>query len=166
MLIDNCNKALLEVDGQEEKRRLSTPESNFRVILRQHLLHLFDCKRAYWMKRCTVRNFKFGDGNTKLFHRAATERYRRNNIASLKLSDDSVIHDHVGKEAVLFQAFKERLGCSRQTHMKLDLARIIKKVEGLHVLSAPFTHKEIDEVIKEMPADRAPGLDGCSGSFI
>ena len=112
MLIDNCNKTLLEIDGLEERRRLSAPENNFRLILKQHLLYLLDCKKAYWKKHCTVRYFKFGDGNTKFFHRVATERYRRNSIASLRLPDNSVIHDHVGKEAVLFQAFKERLGCS------------------------------------------------------
>ena len=50
--------------------------------------------------------------------------------------------------------------------MKFDLSRIIKRVEGLQALSAPFTHKEIGEVIKEMPADRALGPDGFSGSFI
>ncbi|XP_073358285.1 uncharacterized protein [Aegilops tauschii subsp. strangulata] len=166
MLIDNCNKTLLEIDGLEERRRLSAPETNFRVILKQHLLYLLDCQKAYWKKRCTVRYFKFGDGNTKFFHRVATERYRRNSIASLRLPDNSIIHDHVGKEAVLFQAFKERLGCSNQTNMKFDLPRIIKRVEGLQALSAPFTHEEIDKVVKEMLADRAPGPDGFSGSFI
>ena len=73
MLIDNCNKTLLEIDGLEERRRLSVPETNFRLILRQHLPHLLDCKKAYWKKHCTVRYFKFGDGNTKFFHRVATE---------------------------------------------------------------------------------------------
>ena len=50
--------------------------------------------------------------------------------------------------------------------MKFDLARIIKKVEGLQALSAPFTHEEIGKVIKEMPAGRATVPDGFSGSFI
>ena len=48
--------------------------------------------------------------------------------------------------------------------MKFDLSRIIKKVDGLQDLSAPF-RKEIDQVIKEMPADRAPGPDGFIGLF-
>ena len=110
MFIENCNKTLLEIDGLEERRRLTLPEANFRRILKRHLLHLLECKKAYWRKRCTIRQFKFGDGNTKFFHRVATERYRRNIIATLRLPDDTIIHDHLGKEAVLFQAFKERLG--------------------------------------------------------
>ncbi|XP_073353994.1 uncharacterized protein [Aegilops tauschii subsp. strangulata] len=165
-LIDNCNKALLEIDGLEERRRLSVPEANFRKILKRHLLHLLDCKKLYWKKRCTIRYFKFGDGSTKFFHRVATERFRRNNIASLRLPDDSVIHDHVGKEVVLFQTYKERLGHSSQTDIRFDLKRIIKKVKGLQALSVPFTHAEIDQVVRELPSDRAPGPDGFSGGFI
>ena len=33
-------------------------------------------------------------------------------------------------------------------------------------LTVPFTHKEIDDVIKEMPPDRAPGPDGFNGAFL
>ena len=50
--------------------------------------------------------------------------------------------------------------------MKFDLARIIKKEEGLEELTTPFTHDEIDNVIKEMPPDRAPGPDGFTGIFL
>lgn len=41
--------------------------------------------------------------------------------------------------------------------MKFNLQNIIKKVEGLDQLTVPFTNEEIDVVIKEMSADRAPG---------
>ena len=50
--------------------------------------------------------------------------------------------------------------------MKFDLSLIIKRVEGLEELSAPFTHSEIDEVVRTMPNDRAPGPDGFNGQFL
>ena len=50
--------------------------------------------------------------------------------------------------------------------MKFDLARIIKRCEGLDELTLPFTHDEIDKVIREMPADKAPGPDGFTGLFL
>ena len=50
--------------------------------------------------------------------------------------------------------------------MKFDLPNIIKKREDLDQLTAPFSKQEIDDVIKEMPADRAPGPDGFTGLFI
>ena len=40
--------------------------------------------------------------------------------------------------------------------MEFDLPRIIKKIAGLDELTVPFTMAEIDQVIKTMPADRAP----------
>ena len=40
--------------------------------------------------------------------------------------------------------------------MRFDLNRIIRRVEGLEMLSVPFSKEEIDAVIKEMPGDRPP----------
>ena len=57
------------------------------------------------------------------------------------------------------------MGTSQPCNMKFELARIIKKCEGLDELTLPFTHDEIDKVIREMPADRAPGPDGFIGGF-
>ena len=83
------------------------------------------------------------------------------------LRDGAVeIHDHVGKEGVLFKTYKDRLGSSKPTNMRFDLSRIIRRIEGLDHLSAPFSNEEIDTVIKEMPSDRAPGPDGFNGCFL
>jgi hypothetical protein len=62
--------------------------------------------------------------------------------------------------------FKDRMGSSTKYNMKFDLSRIIKKCEGLDELTVPFSHEEIDKVIREMPADRAPGPDGFTGVFL
>ena len=48
--IDNCNKALLELDNLEDKRGLTIPEANFRRILKEHLLVLLDYQRQYWKR--------------------------------------------------------------------------------------------------------------------
>lgn len=47
-----------------------------------------------------------------------------------------------------------------------DLPSIIQMVDRLEELSMPFTNSEIGEVVKNMPADRAPGPDGFSRHFI
>ena len=96
----------------------------------------------------------------------ASERYRRNNIASLMLHDGTIVDDHASKESVIYQSFKERLGTSSKHEMKFDLARIIKRLEDLDQLTVPFTHQEIDDVIKYMSADRASGPDGFTGHFL
>ena len=108
----------------------------------------------------------WGGDNTKFFHSAASERFRRNSIASLKLSDGSIVSDHAGKALELYQTYKNRLGRAEPHDMKFDLTQLFKKVEGLDVLTKPFTHEEIDKVVQEMPLDRAPGPDGFNGCFL
>jgi hypothetical protein len=71
-MIDQCNEVLSVLDKLEEQRPLFTQESNFRDILKKHILKLLKFKQEYWRKRYTVRWTKFGDENTKFFHAAAT----------------------------------------------------------------------------------------------
>jgi hypothetical protein len=100
--IENTNKAIMEIDKLEDIRRLSAPESNVKKILKSHLARLLEYQNIYWKKRCTIRWTKFGDENTKFFHSVATERYRRNNIASLLAADGTVISEYKGKEEIIF----------------------------------------------------------------
>ena len=77
-----------------------------------------------------------------------------------------MVDDHTGKEALLFQAYTDRLGTSSPTTMKFDLPTLIRPRVNLDHLTTPFTTEEIDRVILEMPADRAPGPDGFSALFL
>jgi hypothetical protein len=63
---------LKQVDDIEQIRTLTNPERNFRKILRNHITRLLSYKQQYWKKRCTERWIKYGDENTKFFHRIAT----------------------------------------------------------------------------------------------
>lgn len=58
------------------------------------------------------------------------------------------------------------MGCSNGIHMGFDLPSIIKKVYGLEELTKPFSNEEINLVIKQMPPDNAPKLDGFTGLFV
>lgn len=164
--IQNTNNGIAKIDALEELRRLSTPESNYRKILKNHLIRLLQYQKQYWQKRCTIRWIKFGDENSKFFQSVATERYRKNCIATLKSDDGTVIDDHAGKESILFTSFKNRLGRSDRPDMRFDLASLIQPNAQLDELTAPFTESEIDNVVKEMAPDRAPGPDGFSGAFL
>ena len=156
--IENCNKALLELDNIEDHRGLTIPEDNFWRIIKIHLLNLLDYQREYWKKRCTIRWTKFEDENTKFFHAMATDRYRRNSISQLTLPDGSQVHSHVDKEKVIFESFTPVMG--------FDLPNLLTSVDGLDCLTVPFTKEEIDKVVKEMPSDKAPGPDGFNGQFL
>lgn len=116
VMIQNSNDALTNLDALEDKRKLFLEEANFRRILKDHLNRLLKNQNEYWRKRCTIRYFRFADENTKLFQSLATERFRHNSISSLREGDVEVT-DHVGKEGVLFNTYKERLGFYKPTHM-------------------------------------------------
>ena len=50
--------------------------------------------------------------------------------------------------------------------MRFNLADLIQPISGLEDLSIPFTTDEIDDVVKTMPVDKAPGPDGFNGQFL
>ena len=101
----------------------------------EHLLHL---QFLYWRKRCTIRYIKVGEENSKFFQAMATERYRKNSIASLQLSDGTVSSDHgeIAKEFLV--AFKGRMGTVKPILLGNEILSLIPKVQGLEVLTKPF----------------------------
>jgi retron-type reverse transcriptase len=58
------------------------------------------------------------------------------------------------------------MGKSEPISIQFDLDKIIHRVDGLHDLTRPFEVKEMDDIIKNMPIDRAPGPDGFNGLFL
>ena len=72
LLIENCNRILLQIDNLEDLRQLYIPEANFRKILKAHLLRLLKYQSAYWKKRCMFRWAVQGEENTKYYQARAT----------------------------------------------------------------------------------------------
>jgi hypothetical protein len=99
----------------------------------------------------------FGDECTKLFHAMATISHRRNTISQI-LNDSGVwVKDHAGKEALLWAAFKSRLGVTLDSIMLFDLENLIIIKDNLDHLVAPITREEIDSIVKRWPIDKASG---------
>ena len=74
--------------------------------------------------------------------------------------------DHIAKEAILFDTYKDRLGSYNPQPMKFNLSQMLRQEVDFYSLITPFTHAEIDAVVKEIPPDRAPGPDGFNGALI
>ena len=74
--------------------------------------------------------------------------------------------DHTEMAGMLWSCYKARMGQSDGIDMKFDLPRLIKRVEGLDILTEPFSTEEMDLVVKEMTAHKAPGPDGFNGLFL
>ena len=76
------------------------------------------------------------------------------------------IHDHEGKAELLWNSFRNRMDISANPPMLFDLANLIAPVDDLQDLAKLFQQMEIDLIVKRMPTDKAPGLDGFNGLFM
>ena len=163
----DCSKVILHFDQLEEVRPLTRPEFNFRKLVKFHYEHLLKLHYIYWKQRCTIRYIKVGEENSKKFHAMASERMRRNSISSLKTSSMlDPVTDHAQMAGILWASFKSRMGQAQGISMGFDLNHLIQPIPGLEELSLPFSDEEIHKVLKDLPADRAPGPDGFNGMFV
>ena len=163
----DCNKVILFFDQLEEVRPLVRTEFNSRRIVKLHYERLLKMHYIYWKQQCTIRYIKLGEENSKFLHAMASERMRKNSIASLKTQGMTApISDHDQMAEILSASFKNRMGQAQGISMGYDLTTLIQPVRGLEELSQPFSDAEIRKVLQEMPPDRAPGPDGFNGMFV
>jgi hypothetical protein len=66
----------------------------------------------------------------------------------------------------LLHAYKERLGQSDSTNSIAPTAHLLHSDIDLTILEAPFTHDEIDAVVKDFPNNKSPGPDGFNAKFL
>lgn len=164
-LINNCNLTIAFLDKLEEIRCLYPQEAAFRSVIKRHIRNLLAMKTAYWRQRYTQRVMQFGDENTKLFHAMATERYRSNVISQIMDSTGRTVSNHGEKSALFYQKFKRRFGFIVETDMQFDLQLLIQPSDELDHLCSTFSTEEIDEIVLDMPNDKAPGPDGFNSLF-
>ena len=110
--IEELNACIFFWDLIEEFRNLSLFEANCRTMLKEYLFTVLNNQNIYWKQRGKIKGVKFGDENTKFFHTKASINHRHNKIAMLLNKDQVEVTEHEGKAAILWEAFKERLGQS------------------------------------------------------
>jgi hypothetical protein len=151
------------MDFIEESRDLTIQEWNFKDVLVHHLQDLLSNQRVYWKQRGQIKWAMLGDAGTNFFHANATSKHRHNNILSLTCDNGMVVSSHVDKEEMLF---KDRLGTSQPTSMVFNLSELVKPVINLSTLEMPFSRSEIDQIIRNLPANKSPGPDGFNTDFV
>lgn len=84
------------------------------------------------------------------------------------LEDDAgvPIFDYQQKAQMIWVAFKERLGISEFSSINFNLDTLIQNTVDLGSLVVPFTHQEIDSIVRSLPSDKAPGPDGFNTDYV
>ncbi|XP_073358055.1 uncharacterized protein [Aegilops tauschii subsp. strangulata] len=160
------NEVILFFHTIEDFRTLTDVESNGRNFLKQHLMHLLQLQKIYWQQRATIRWVKFGEANSQYFKAKATIKCRVNHIDCLHDELGNSFKDHSSKANILHHAFKKRLNTSVPTFNPLNLESLLHTDVDFSMLEIPFSEEEIDNVIKELPPDKAPGPDGFNTNFV
>jgi hypothetical protein len=58
------------------------------------------------------------------------------------------------------------LGTSQQTSMVFNLSSLIQPISNLSELETPFSHNEIDQIIKNLTTNKSRGPDGFNTDFV
>ena len=96
----------------------------------------------------------------------ATISFRKNTITQLRNEQGTWIQDHEGKAGIIWNAFRNRMGVIEEPIILYNLASLVTRHEDLSCLVKPFTHEEIDNIVRRMPVDKAPGPDDFNGLFL
>lgn len=126
------------------------------------LWKLLNRRESCWKQKSRIDKFRFGDANTKYFHRSATFRKRRNVIKGLTINGAwSENPNSVKDEAVHY--FRQRFTPTDipQVHFPIEPQSTLSDSDNTWLTRA-FLIEEIKKAIWDCSSDKARGPDGCN----
>lgn len=150
---------LHQIEIAQGSRELSTAEMWLKNGLRKHALALASLLRTIVRLRSRLNWLKEGDANTKLFHLHA-KFWKQKNFAAKLVSNNSICTNHEDKAKLVDDFCRSLLGTNVARMSSINLDMLGTHNHDLAVLDLPFTETEVWETIKQLPSDKAPGLDG------
>ncbi|KAE8794166.1 retrotransposon protein [Hordeum vulgare] len=159
-----ANLVILHLDIAQEERLLSPEERDLLSGLKRRLISLAVFERARKSECARIANLRDDDANTKYFHRCINVRRRKNHIHRIKQGHGWVI-EHKEKEKLIHDHFSQAMGKGTATYTDFNWEERGIVSHDLQSLDANITEDEVWEAIKEMPANKAPGPAGFTGTF-
>uniref|UniRef100_A0A803Q328 Reverse transcriptase domain-containing protein n=1 Tax=Cannabis sativa TaxID=3483 RepID=A0A803Q328_CANSA len=137
--------------------------------LEEELSGLLQKEEVYCQQRSRVTWLKLGDKNTRYFDRMASQRRTTNKILSLQRLDGSWANDTPSILATIEQYFTTLFQSQTPDNEVIEyvLSGISESLTPAEIdlLQATFTASEVKTATFQLAHDKAPGLDGYSGSF-
>eukprot|EP00253_Pinus_taeda_P011270 PITA_11270 len=130
------------------------------------------CKQeeALWKQKSRVLWLKEGEKNIKFFHRSAMDYRNVNKILELKNSEGEILRNHKDISDLLsnhFSNIAREPEINRETAIQEITNAIPNSIteEQNWALRKTITMEEVEEAVKNMPNDKAPGPDGFNINF-
>jgi hypothetical protein len=153
-----------QLEIAQDGRPLSAQEMWSRNNLKKQSLALSSLLRTIAHLQLRINWLREGDASTRLFHLHVRHRKRKNFIAKLE-SDGQVVTGHQDKANVMLEFFDRLIGTREQRDQTIDLEALGVHHHDLHMLDSPISEEEVWSTIRQLPTDKAPGLDGFTRRF-
>eukprot|EP00253_Pinus_taeda_P013455 PITA_13455 len=127
-------------------------------------------EETLWRQKSRIQWLKEGELNTKFFHRSALDHRSNNRILELKNNAGEILKNHNDISALLSDHFKliaQEPPINREEAIKELTAAILKTITSDQnwALCREISLEEVEEAIRSMPNDKAPGPDGFTINF-
>ena len=120
-----------------------------------------------WKQRSCLDKMKWGDRNTKFFHRKANWRAKKNNISAIRRSDGSLSHDMDEIKRITNYFFKNIYSCDSMVNPShiLSLVKPVVNDKMNEDLCKHSSEQEISDALFQIGPLKAPGPDGFPARF-
>eukprot|EP00253_Pinus_taeda_P033102 PITA_33102 len=127
-------------------------------------------EETLWKQKSRVQWLKQGEKNSKFFHRSTLDYRNSNKILNLKNESGNTLHNHREISSLLTEHFKH---ISQESNidraeaintLTQSIPKVVIKDQNLALLKE-ISMEEVEEAVKSMPNDKAPGPDGFTINF-
>eukprot|EP00253_Pinus_taeda_P008507 PITA_08507 len=168
-------KAILENKLEQIHRNGAEGNHSIKAIEQEKVLSQQWHKRCIqeeilWKQKSRVQWLREGEQNTKFFHRSTRDHRSANRILELKNNAREILKNHNDISALLsdhFNSIAQEPPINREEAIKELTGAIPKCITSDQnwALCREISMEEVEEAIRSMPNDKAPGPDGFTINF-
>jgi hypothetical protein len=136
----------------------------FKKILKAKSMGFAAIQKAKARQHSQLTWIREGDSNTRLFQIYANARRKKTFISGLN-TQEGLVTSQQDKIKVAVEYFNKAVGTPMVRSCCLNWNALGYTPTNLEDLDAPFTAQELLDIVKSLPAEKAPGPDGFIGMF-